>query len=78
VLPFGVTTTPNAYSATIAVSKVGAVGATVTFALTAGSLPPGLSLPAQSTSGAVIRGAWSPATTPAARSALSLAPCRRA
>jgi large repetitive protein len=56
VLPFGVTTTPNAYSATIAVSKVGAVGATVTFALTAGSLPPGLSMPAQSTSGAVITG----------------------
>jgi large repetitive protein len=56
VLPFGVTTTPNAYSATIAVSKVGAVGSTVTFALTAGSLPPGLSMPAQSTSGAVITG----------------------
>jgi hypothetical protein len=56
VLPFGVTTAPNAYSATIAVSKVGAVGATVTFALTAGSLPPGLSMPAQSTSGAVITG----------------------
>jgi hypothetical protein len=56
VLPFGVTTAPNAYSATIAVSKVGAVGATVTFALTAGSLPPGLSLPAQSTSGDVITG----------------------
>src|SRR3984957_6142226 len=56
VLPFGVTTAPNAYSATIAVSKVGAVGATVTFALTAGSLPPGLSLPAQSTSGEVITG----------------------
>jgi hypothetical protein len=56
VLPFGVTTAPNAYSATIAVSKVGAVGATVTFAVTAGSLPPGLSMPAQSTSGAVITG----------------------
>ena len=56
VLPFGVTTAPNAYSATIAVSKVGAVGATVSFALTAGSLPPGLSMPAQSTSGAVITG----------------------
>lgn len=56
VLPSGVTTAPNAYSATIAVSKVGAVGPTVTFALTAGSLPPGLSLPAQSTSGAVITG----------------------
>ena len=56
VLPFGVTTAPNAYSATIAVSKVGAVGATVSFALTAGSLPAGLSMPAQSTSGAVITG----------------------
>jgi hypothetical protein len=56
VLPSGVTTTPNAYSATIAVSKVGAVGATVTFALTAGSLPAGLSMPAQSTSGDVITG----------------------
>jgi large repetitive protein len=56
VLPFGVTTVPNAYSATVAVSKAGAVGATVTFALTAGSLPPGLSLPAQSTSGDVITG----------------------
>ena len=54
--PPGVTTAPNAYSATIAVSKVGAVGPTVTFALTAGSLPPGLCLPAQSTSGAVITG----------------------
>ena len=56
VLPFGVTTAPNAYSATIAVGKVGAVGATVTFALTAGSLPPGLSMPAQGTSGTVITG----------------------
>ena len=43
-LPPGVTTAPNAYSATIAVSKAGAAGATVTFALTAGSLPPGLSM----------------------------------
>jgi hypothetical protein len=56
VLPSGVTTAPNAYSATVAVSKVGAVGATVTFALTAGSLPPGLSMPAQSTSGDLITG----------------------
>jgi hypothetical protein len=53
VLPFGVTTAPNAYSATIAVSKAGAAGATVTFALTAGSLPPGLTMPAQSGSGTV-------------------------
>ena len=56
VLPFGVTTAPNAYSATIAVSKAGAAGATVTFAVTAGSLPPGLTMPAQSGSGTVITG----------------------
>ena len=55
-LPPGVTTAPNSYSATIAVSKAGAAGATVTFALTAGSLPPGLSMPAQSGSGTVITG----------------------
>ena len=56
VLPFGVTTAPNAYSETIAVSKAGAAGATVTFALTAGSLPPGLTMsppnPAQAPSSA--------------------------
>ncbi len=56
VLPPGVTTAPNSYSATIAVSKTGAAGATVTFALTAGSLPPGLAMPAQSGSGTVITG----------------------
>jgi len=56
VLPPGVTTAPNAYSATIAVGKAGSAGATVTFALTAGSLPPGLSMPAQGTSGTVITG----------------------
>ena len=56
VLPPGVTTAPNNYSATIAVGKAGAAGATVTFALTAGSLPPGLSMPAQSGSGTVITG----------------------
>ncbi len=56
-LPPGVTTAPNNYSATIAVSKAGAAGATVTFALTAGSLPPGLTMPAQSSgSGTVITG----------------------
>jgi len=55
-LPPGVTTAPNNYSATIAVSKAGAAGATVTFALTAGSLPPGLTMPAQSGSGTVITG----------------------
>src|ERR1019366_6151640 len=55
-LPPGVTTAPSNYSATIAVSKAGAAGATVTFALTAGSLPPGLTMPAQSGSGTVITG----------------------
>ena len=56
-LPPGVTTAPNNYSATIAVSKAGAAGATVTFALTAGSLPPGLTMAAQSSgSGTVITG----------------------
>ena len=53
-LPFGVTTAPNNYTATIAVSKVGSVGPTVTFALTAGSLPPGLSLsPSSGSSGSI-------------------------
>ena len=56
VLPPGVTTAPNSYSATIAVTKTGAAGATVTFALSAGSLPPGLTMPAQSGSGTVIAG----------------------
>jgi large repetitive protein len=56
VLPFGVTTAPNAYSATIALSKAGNTGATVTFALTEGSLPPGLTMPAQSGSSTVITG----------------------
>ena len=55
-LPSGQTTAPNAYSATIAVSKAGTAGPTVTFALTAGSLPPGLTMPAQSGSGTVITG----------------------
>jgi hypothetical protein len=48
VLRPGVTTAPNSYSATVAVSKAGSAGATVTFALTAGSLPPGLTMAAQS------------------------------
>jgi len=56
-LPPGMTTAPDNYSTTIAVSKGGAAGPTVTFAVTAGSLPPGLSLTAQSTgSGTVISG----------------------
>jgi len=56
VLPPGVTTTPNSYSATIAVSKAGAAGPTVTFALTAGSLPPGLTMSSGPGSGAVVTG----------------------
>ena len=55
-LPPGQTTAPNNYSATIAVSKAGAAGATVTFAVTAGSLPPGLTMPAGSGSSTVITG----------------------
>jgi large repetitive protein len=55
-LPPGVTTAPNNYSATIAVGKAGAAGRTVNFALTAGSLPPGLSMPVQGGSGTVITG----------------------
>jgi len=56
VLPYGVTTAPNAYSAAIAVSRVGTAGPNVTFALTAGSLPPGLSLAAPSGTSTVITG----------------------
>ena len=55
-LPPGQTTAPNNYSATIAVSKAGAAGATVTFAVTAGSLPPGVTMPAQGGTGTVISG----------------------
>jgi large repetitive protein len=55
-LPFGVTTAPNGYSATIAVGKAGAAGATVTFAVTAGSLPPGLILAPPSGSGTTVSG----------------------
>jgi large repetitive protein len=56
VLPFGVTTAPNAYSAAIAVSRVGTAGPNVTFAVTAGSLPPGLSLAAPSGTSTAITG----------------------
>jgi len=49
VLPSGQTTAPNNYSATIAVRKTG-VAATITFTVTAGRLPPGLTLPASSPS----------------------------
>jgi hypothetical protein len=50
VLPSGQTTAPNNYSATIAVSKTGAA-ATITFVVTAGSLPPGLAMPSSSPPG---------------------------
>jgi hypothetical protein len=56
VLPFGVTTAPNNYSETIAVTKRGAAGPTVTFALTTGSLPPGLALSTQSATATAITG----------------------
>jgi hypothetical protein len=49
-LPSGQSTAPNNYSATIAVRKTGAA-ATITFAVTAGSLPPGLTMPASSPPG---------------------------
>jgi large repetitive protein len=55
-LPPGVTTAPSNYSATIAVSRAGSAGPTVTFALTAGSLPPGLTMAAPSGTGTVITG----------------------
>jgi large repetitive protein len=55
-LPFGVTTAPNSYSAAIAVGKAGTAGPTVAFAVTAGSLPPGLSLAPSSGSGDAITG----------------------
>ena len=55
-LPYGVTTAPNNYSATVAVTRAGAAGATVSFAVTAGSLPPGLSLTRSSTSSGAITG----------------------
>ena len=55
VLPSGQTTAPNNYAATIAARKTG-VAATITFAVTAGHLPPGLTMPssAPSTSGGVV------------------------
>jgi hypothetical protein len=46
----GQTTAPKDNSATITVGKAGAAGATVTFAVTAGSLPPGLTSPTSPTS----------------------------
>jgi hypothetical protein len=55
-LASGQTTAPNAYSATIAVSRAGAAGANVTFAVTAGSLPPGLTMSASSGTSTAITG----------------------
>jgi large repetitive protein len=55
-LPFGVTTAPNSYSATIAVGKAGSAGPSVAFALTAGGLPPGLGLSPSSGTSTVITG----------------------
>ena len=52
----GQTTTPDNYSATIAVTRAGTAGPNVTFAVTAGSLPPGLSMPAPSGTATAITG----------------------
>ena len=56
VLSPGQTTAPNAYSATIAVSRTANVSGTVTFAVTAGSLPPGLRMSASSATSTAITG----------------------
>jgi hypothetical protein len=53
VLPFGVTTAPNNYSVSILPSNPNTGD---TFALVSGSLPPGLTMPAQSGPGTVIAG----------------------
>src|SRR6516165_11153039 len=55
-LAFGQTTAPNHYSATIAATKVGLASYPVTFTLTAGSLPPGLTMSTQSATSVVITG----------------------
>ena len=55
-LPFGQATAPDSYSATIAANKVGLSNFPVTFTLTAGSLPPGLTMSTQSATSAVIAG----------------------
>jgi hypothetical protein len=56
-LAFGQTTAPNNYSATIFATRVGAaVNFPVTFTLTAGSLPPGLTMSTQSATSAIITG----------------------
>src|SRR6516162_192687 len=56
VLPFGQATAPNSYSATIGATKVGLPSNPVTFTVTAGNLPPGLSMSTQSATSAVITG----------------------
>ena len=55
-LAFGQTTAPNNYSATIAATKVGLASFPVTFTLTAGGLPPGLTMATQSATSVVITG----------------------
>ena len=56
-LAFGQTTAPNNYSATIAATRGGAaVNFPVTFTLTAGSLPPGLTMSTQSATSVIITG----------------------
>lgn len=55
-LPYGVTTAPNSYSAIIAAGRAGSAGAAIAFAVTAGSLPPGLTLSPSSTSNGAITG----------------------
>src|SRR5215831_1841524 len=52
----GQTTVPNNYSATIAANKVGLPTSPVIFTLTAGSLPPGLTMSTQSATSVVIAG----------------------
>jgi len=55
-LPFGVTTAPNAYLQAIAATRVGNAGPNVTFTVTAGSLPPGLTMSASTATTTVISG----------------------
>jgi hypothetical protein len=55
-LPFGVTTAPNNYAATIAASRAGAAGPTINFTVTGGILPPGLTMTRQSATSTAIAG----------------------
>ena len=59
----GMTTAPNNYSATIAATRSSNAGATISFAVTAGSLPPGLAMAASSATSTVISGNPSQAGT---------------